>query len=230
MFASQIAPVHERGAAIYSNTVLGIYDTLVVRVSNSWIWRSPSAKTLELYNDQLSKNHLEIGTGTGWHLAHARLPEGIQLSLLDLNPNALQLTQRRVRRSRHLRANQITTSVGNILEKSTLPDQQFPSIAANYLLHCLPGDPGQRFEALSNMASMLTDDGVLFGSTILGDDAAHNLAGRALMTLYNRLNIFDNRDDDPAVLHEILDSLFDHIDRFDVEGTVVTFSVSSPRR
>lgn len=230
MFASQVAPAHERGAAIYSRAVLGIYDTLVVRISNSWIWRSPSKLMLETYNERMSADHLEIGPGTGWYLVHAQLPQNLQLTLLDLNPNSLQTTSSRLMRTQAVAAPQISTIVGNVLQAATLPQRRFSSIGANYLLHCLPAEQDQRHAAVANMAEKLADDGVLFGSTILGDQAGHNLAGRGLMNLYNRLNIFDNRTDDVTTLHKMLEELFLEVTEIRVNGTVATFVASYPRR
>lgn len=229
MFASQTAPLHERGAAIYSRAVLCIYDMLVVRVSNSWIWRSPSQQMLKVYAQHLSADHLEIGPGTGWYLAHADLPKQMQLRLMDLNENSLELTARRVLATSQLTPDKIQQIHGNILAEDQPLSEPVASIGANYLLHCLPGDPAVRGKALSNMAEMLADDGVLFGSTILGDDAGHNLAGRGLMKLYNHLSIFDNCDDDQASLHGLLEGLFHHVE-LSRSGAVVTFIASYPRR
>lgn len=230
MFASQTAPVHERGAAIYSRAVLGFYDTLVVKISNSWIWRSPSKIMLDLYHHLISDDHLDIGPGTGWYLAHTHLSKLNTLSLLDLNQNSLDVTARRLVRAGTIPAEQLHTHTGNILDAATLPHHQFSSVSANYLLHCLPSDPAMRNTAMTNIAGLLTDDGVFFGSTVLGDSAGHNLAGRGLMNLYNRLNIFDNRTDNAQTVRNLISQHFHRVDRFTVSGTVVTFVASHPRR
>lgn len=46
-----------------------------------------------------------------------------------------------------------------------------------------------------HLKAHLADDGVLYGATILGDEAGHNRLGQRLMALYNRKGIFGNRHD-----------------------------------
>ena len=57
----------EAGQAVYSRRVLGIYDILVLGLSNRWIWKCPTKHLLEHYNRCLSSNHLDVGVGTRRH-------------------------------------------------------------------------------------------------------------------------------------------------------------------
>lgn len=78
-----------RGAAVYSKRVLGLYDVLVVYLSNTFVWRCGRDRMTERYNQNLSARHLDVGPGTGWYLANACLPSDATVTLLDLNTNSL---------------------------------------------------------------------------------------------------------------------------------------------
>src|SRR5690625_7329850 len=69
------------------------------------------------------------------------------------------------------------------------------SIAANFLIHCLPGSWSEKGTAFRHLADRLSDEGVLFGATILGRGVDHNLVGQGLMALYITIGVFQNRDD-----------------------------------
>ena len=50
--------------AIYTPSMLSIYDRLVHGVSNHLAWRCPTRKLLDLYRANLSANHLEAGASS----------------------------------------------------------------------------------------------------------------------------------------------------------------------
>jgi len=212
-----------RGAAVYSRPVLGIYDLLVVRLSNSFAWRCHRDRMAEQYRSYLGKRHLDVGPGTGWYLANMQLPAGAVVTLMDLNANSLA--------SASARLSGVTTSrlVANVLEP--LPEAIGPwdSIGVNYLFHCVPGSWAAKGAALGYLAGRLTGEGVLFGSTILGRGVDHNVAGRGLMALYNRRGIFHNAGDDREGLEAALHQHFSDV-TVEVVGTVALFHASGPRR
>src|SRR5699024_4767028 len=154
--------VVRRGARIYSKPVLGAYDLLVVRLSNSVAWRCPRHLMLELYNCYLGPRHLDVGPGTGWYLAHAHRVPASQITLMDLNPHSLDSA------SAHLGAVEHRTVVADVLDP--LPESIGPmdSIAANFLIHCLPGSWSEKGTAFRHLADRLSDEGALFGATIIG--------------------------------------------------------------
>src|SRR5215471_4947550 len=89
----------ERGQRIYTPFVLHAYDLLVLRVSNRFAWRCPSATMLEQYDRHLGQRHLDLGVGTGWFLDNATWPvEQPAITLLDLNENSLSIASRRLAR------------------------------------------------------------------------------------------------------------------------------------
>lgn len=212
-----------RGAGIYSKPVLGFYDTLVVRFSNSLAWRCPSPLMLAQYNRFLAGRHLDVGPGTGWYLANARMPEGAVVTLMDLNANSLERASERLGSTAH------SQLVANVLEPLPEAAGPFDSIGVNYLFHCVPGTWASKGIAFAHLAERLSDEGVLFGSTILGRGVEHNLAGTRLMALYNRMGIFHNRLDDVQGLRAALEHAFGKVE-VEVVGTVAVFSAREPRR
>lgn len=219
-----------RGAGIYSKPVLVIYDTLVVRLSNSVAWRCPSRLMLERYDQLLGRKHLDVGPGTGWYLAHADSPNDLQLTLMDLNKNSIEHATQRLRAE--LDGGQLSNVprglVGNVLEPIPETAGQFDSIAVNYVFHCVPGTWQEKGVAFEHLAQRLDDDGVLFGATILGDDTSHNILGRGLMDLYNHMGIFHNREDDVDGLCAALESAFEDV-TLRVVGKVAVFDARGPR-
>lgn len=217
-----------RGAGIYNKRVLGFYDLLVVRLSNSLAWRCPSERMLRQYDRLISSNHLDVGPGTGWYLANTQLPEDSEITLMDLNDNSMQHTSARLATQFDAHARPAPRTVThNVLEPIPSSVGTFDSIGVNYLFHCVPGAWEDKGVAFAHLADRLNDDGVLFGSTILGEGIEHNLAGRSLMTLYNRLGIFHNRDDDAGGLRAALERSFREV-TVATTGTVAMFAAQGP--
>lgn len=219
-------PEVRRGAGIYSKPVLGFYDLLVVKLSNSLAWRCPSRLMLEQYDRLLGRRHLDVGPGTGWYLASAELPEGVEVTLMDLNENAIEHAAKRL-------ADRPSTSTwahtGDVLEPLPAALGRFDSIGVNFLFHCVPGTWAEKGAAFEHLAECLADDGALFGSSILGEGVRHNLGGKGLMALYNRMGVFHNRQDDAAGLRAALERSFQEV-RVDAVGAVALFSARRPRR
>jgi hypothetical protein len=89
----------EAGQAVYSPMVLRTYDSIVLGLSNRFLWRCPTAELLRLYDRNVSERHLDVGVGTGYFLDKSRWPVAKPaITLLDLNPNCLTMASRRIRR------------------------------------------------------------------------------------------------------------------------------------
>lgn len=212
------------GAAIYNAFVLRVYDAWVLGFSNRWVWRCPTRATLlPFYRKHLGRRHLEVGAGSGYYLQHAGLTADTALTILDMNESSLRAAARRA-----------PVSADCVLADALAVGDQlggrvFDSIAMFYLLHCLPGNMAGKAAAFSGLAKYLSEDGVLYGATILGETAGHNVIGRMLMRLYNRKGIFGNYDDTADELARALVLHFReaHVVRC---GTVALFTARKPLR
>jgi hypothetical protein len=207
----------ERAHAIYTKRNLAFYDWWVLGFSNRRLWHCATEKLVGLYRAEVSTNHLEVGVGTGYLLEHSLPAATRRLALLDINPNCLDRTAKR------LKAHAPEVYRENVLEPLHLPGARFDSIGLNYVLHCLPGRlelKGAR--VLDHLVPHLDDDGVLFGSTILGKDLPIPFAASMAMALYNRKGVFSNREDSLGGMMEVLSARFRTFS-VEVHGCVVLF-------
>jgi hypothetical protein len=215
------ADVHA-GQAIYSRRVLAAYDIGVPWISNRFVWRCPTPRLRQLYDDNVSARHLDIGVGTGYFLDKARWPTpNPAVTLVDLNQNALNAASTRISRLAP------RTAVRNALEPvGKLPGAPFDSVGVNYLLHCLPGDLETKTSQLvASIRATMAPQAVLFGSTILATATELSRPARKLFEFYNRKGIFHNAEDHPEMLDRALGAAFAH-HRVVVVGGVATFVAS----
>lgn len=210
----------DNGSKVYTPLTLKLYDWWVLRVSNRLAWGCPTKEyLLPHFLRHLGKKHLDIGVGTGYYLTHA--PESRLISLMDLNEASLSTASTRAGETKI--QSKITHDVFEPYPKTL--HNQFDSISMFYLLHCLPGDMSAKGCVIQNAAQALTDNGTLYGATILGDGVKHNIFGQKLMRIYNRKGIFSNTGDSEAGLTQILSEYFEDV-KTTVKGTVVMFSAS----
>ncbi|WP_404316210.1 class I SAM-dependent methyltransferase [Prescottella equi] len=227
MSESEVTQAEKDGAALYNRAALALYDTLVLRVSNSLAWGCPTERLLAHYNANLGARHLDVGPGTGWYLKQATYPTASpEVALMDLNPATMKLTTSRLAG----RGIVPTSHTGSILAPIDTGLGQFDSVAANFVMHCVPGTWAEKGAAFTHIAAILEDDGVFFGSTILGTGVPHNPLGKALCALYNGpMKVFHNKGDDQVGLETALEAAFETVD-LSVVGTVAVFAARGPRR
>ncbi|WP_342654452.1 class I SAM-dependent methyltransferase [Pseudomonas sp. F3-2] len=209
------------GAAVYSPFTLALYDAWVLGISNRYAWRCPTKEVLlPFFRANAGLRHLDIGVGTGYYLANAQLPADTQITLLDLNPSSLEAARRRIDRpgTRTLQHDVMTPIPG---------DELFDSISLFYLLHCLPGPLDAKAAIFGTLKHNLQPGGVLFGATILGDEAGHNGFGRKLMAVYNKKGIFGNRGDTQLGFEAHLRQHFRDV-TLKREGKVLLFRAAQP--
>lgn len=204
---------------MYTPAFLAVYDTLVLRLNGRLIWRCPKSRGVEFYNRHVGARHLDIGVGTGYFLDRCHFPvPDPQITLLDLSAPCLAHAARRL-----ARYSPETRRASVLDEPLDLGEARFDSIALANVLHCLPATMNQKVAALVRLRPYLADDGVLFGSTILGRDVRHNMLARRVIAAYNRKGIFTNLDDDLEGLQQGLAAGFADVD-VQTQGSITVFA------
>ncbi|MGE9550143.1 class I SAM-dependent methyltransferase [Erwinia amylovora] len=208
-----------KGAKVYTPVTLKLYDWWVLSLSNRFAWRCQTQGFLvPHFRRHLGENHLDVGVGTGYYLEklHPYLQE---VTLLDLNAASLTSAARRIDPSRLM----------NCLQHDVfqpLPPElhhRYDSVSLFYLLHCLPGDMATKAAAIGNIKAAVTQNGTLYGATILGYGVSHNAFGRKLMAIYNRKGIFSNTQDSLSELEAMLHQHFREVE-VSLQGTVALFA------
>lgn len=209
------------GQADYTPALLRVYDLLILGLANRALWRCPASRVLDLYNENVSASHLDVGPGTGYFLDRCRFPDPRpEITLLDLNAEALRFAARRI--ERYTPRNE----QANILEPLALGTARFGSIGMAHLLHCLPGTMATKGAAFRNLKPYLREGGTVFGSTVLAEGVPHTALSRRAMRALNRRGTFTNLNDDLNGLERILDEEFVRR-RLDVCGSVALFAATA---
>jgi ubiquinone/menaquinone biosynthesis C-methylase UbiE len=185
-----------------------VYDWWVLGISNRFAWECPTKTVLlPFYKEHVGRRHLDVGVGTGFYLAHAGLNSFHEITLLDLNDNSLRVAAARLKQAN------VRILKQNVMHPLLLqpPETRYDSISLFYLLHCLPGSMEDKETAIAHLKRCLSRDGVIYGATVLGDEADHNPFGRLLMKAYNRKGFFSNRADTIDGLQRILKKQFESV-------------------
>jgi SAM-dependent methyltransferase len=192
-----------QGAAWYSRRNLRLYDR-VLAFNHRVFWRCPRSRLVALYDEHVSARHLDIGVADGWLLDRCRFPvPRPELTLLDLNPDALAVASERLARY----APRI--QLGSALEPFALPPDSVDSIGMSLLLHCLPGTLRTKAVVFDHARAVLAPGGVVFGATVLNGGVRHTPLSRAAMQVLNRRGIFSNLVDTLEDLDAILRAPWD---------------------
>ena len=210
-------PSAAAGAAVYSRKTLRAYDLFALGFANTFVWRCPSRLILDFYSEHISANHLDVGVGTGYFLDRCQFPSSNpRIVLVDLNQNCLEMASHRLARYRP------ASHLANVMEPLQIDGPGFDSIGLGYLLQCVPGPMTGKRVVFDNLGQLLNEDGVVFGSTILGAGVKQNLFARALTKVYNSRGIFSNTTDTESGLEAILQGSFRDYS-IHVEGCVALF-------
>jgi ubiquinone/menaquinone biosynthesis C-methylase UbiE len=192
------------GQAEYTPRFLAhVYDPLVLRFANRFVWRCPTHAITALYDEHVSDTHLDVGPGTGYFLERCAFPSGEPaITLLDVNPNVLEAASRRIARHAPRRY------LANLLEPLDLEPGGFDSIALTHVLHCLPGTIAEKQVVLERLGALLRPGGRLFGTAVLGGGVKHTPLSRAFLSFLNGKGMFSNLADDASGLDSALATVF----------------------
>jgi SAM-dependent methyltransferase len=210
-----------RGQADYTPTLLRLYDPIILGPISRYVWRCPANRLTERYRRHISPRHLDVGPGTGYFLERSGLARGSEVTILDPNTNVLRHTSKRLR---HLKVTAIEADVCKPLPV----EGPFDSAALSGVIHCLPGPFERKVAAVANVAAVLSPDGVLFGSSIVGRTGSHNRVARTLLRDYNRRRVFDNLEDSEEAIGKMLAASFEDVE-VDTIGSVAVFTASHPQ-
>ncbi|MCP4761823.1 MAG: hypothetical protein GY870_08575 [archaeon] len=87
------------GHESYSKAALFIYDPFLHGFISRVVWNCPSSNILDLYNQNVSANHLDVGIGTGYFIDKCIFPsDKPRIGLMDLNENCLITCKKRLKR------------------------------------------------------------------------------------------------------------------------------------
>jgi hypothetical protein len=112
---------------------------------------------------------------------------------------------------------------------SALIEHKFKSIALNYLLHCLPGNLISKNIVFENIKNYLDNDGIVFGTTILGSELPLLSSSRIVSDYYNFKHVFCNSSDSLRDLHITLSKTFETYS-ISTKGYVAFFNATSPKK
>jgi 2-polyprenyl-3-methyl-5-hydroxy-6-metoxy-1,4-benzoquinol methylase len=211
----------KRSQQFFNRWSLFFYDFLLYGVISKYAWGSSIQRLDSHYKKYVKHNHLEVGVGTGFLLnrvvfdsAHPRL------ALMDLSRECLEKTKRKVARYSP------ETYLQNLLEPIQHKIDKFDSIGINYVMHCVPGNFKEKGVAFTHLQALLSENGILFGTTVLSEDIHQNLLAKPFMWLMNSLGVFNNRGDNARDLNECLERHFQLIE-FEVVGVTAFFAVKN---
>lgn len=203
----------------YSRLGLKLYDPLIMEGIAPRVWGCLPQVLVDHYRDHLTGNHADIGVGTGYCLDHAGLSIP-RLVLIDLQPNCLEYTVRRLKRFAprcYLR---------DVLQPIRgIEGPRFDSVALNGVLHCLAGEFLMKARAFDNLAPLTRPGTKIFGCTLVSDRQGDHWKWRRRAThaLLNGLRVIDNRRDYVADLRAALSTRFDQAE-IQLVGCMALFS------
>ena len=206
----------EQGQSRSKAWVVKLYNFWNIHFSNRFIWRCPNQHIINLYNSNITDNHLDIGVGAGYYLKHCKWQPNTLLSLLDINTNNLNIANNKLK---HLNP---TRYQADIYKPQTFLKGKFNSISITYLLHCLPGDMRAKTSAIKHCSDMLKEGGTLFGATIISNNKHHNSLSKSLINFYNEKGMFSNEFDSVQALAHALNRCLDKV-IIETHGCVALF-------
>ena len=197
------------------------YDLFVLLYSNRFVWRCPTSAILKHYRTNATRNHLDVGVGTGYYVKRCFESRRVdRIGLLDANHASLHRAASRVRDLRP------ECYLHDVLQKPKFRTEPYSSVGMTYLLHCLPGHMETKLACLDNLSSMHAPTANIFGATILTESASMPKEARRLTQIYNLKGYFNNTEDTLDSLRAGLRSRFTHV-TIEVLGCVALFQATN---
>lgn len=207
----------EAGSAMYSRPFLKVYDWVALSFNCQYIWKCPSDNMLEHYNKNVSANHLDIGVGTGYFMEHCKYPsDNPRIALMDLNPNTLQVTSKRLARYNP------KTYQRNALAPFDIDAPPFDTVGMMNLIHCIPGNIKTKGIVFEYAKEVMNPGAVLFGSTILYLGVQRNAMATYLTKFNNKTGVMNNIEDSLDDLKDDLKKRFSE-SSVDLIGCIALF-------
>jgi SAM-dependent methyltransferase len=208
---------------VYKSWDLFIYEIWVLGIVSTWAWGCSTAKYLiPLFRSNVGKNHLDIGTGTGYYLRKAEVPASTKLTLIDLERPALEVGMKRCGRK------DVRGIVGDVMEPLDIQDK-FDSVSMYYLLHCIPATVEEKCRIFANVKNVMTEDGVLHGANVLGKGIRKdNMFAAHIRHVVLRDGILHNREDNAYDFEHALRENFENVETW-VVGSVFLFRAQKPK-
>ncbi|KAF3481327.1 putative VrtF [Arthroderma uncinatum] len=208
---------------VYKSWDLLIYEIWVLGIVSTWAWGCSTTKyLLPQFRSNVGKNHLDIGSGTGYYLRKGGISPSTKLTLLDLERPALDVG---LKRSGRPDARGI---LADILKPLPVQDK-FDSISMYYLLHCIPATVQQKCNIFSHIKDNMTADGVIHGANVLGKGVRKdNRFAAYVRRCVLKAGIFHNLEDNAYDFEHALRQNFEDVQTW-VVGSVFMFRAAKPK-
>ncbi len=218
-----IRPSPRHSIKAYTKLGLRVYDPLIVNLIAPRVWGCSPETLLEHYREHVTSNHADIGVGTGYFLDRCGFDSPTpRLALIDLQPNCLEYTARRLSRY------QPQTYLRDVLSPmEQVPGGPFDSIALPGIIHCLAGDLQRKCQVLDNVASLTRPGTKIFGYTLVYDGVPLRASRRLVHPFLNRLRVIDNANDRLSDLRRELRARFTEF-QVELVGCMALFSAVVP--
>ncbi|MBI3897614.1 MAG: class I SAM-dependent methyltransferase [Gammaproteobacteria bacterium] len=210
------------GIRIYSTLLLASYDFLIMQILSPYVWRCHPRHYQDLYRAYMSRNHADVGVGTGYILNRCQYQPGeVRIGLFDLQQNCLNYTAKRLARFRP------ETYLCNALEPIRHATDRFDSVALGGILHCIPGDMATKSAVFDVLRPLMNPRAQVFGYTILNKDVTKTLLSRFVYFVLQKLKVINGTEDSASQLARELRKRF-QTSEVSIVGCIAIFVAQSP--
>lgn len=210
------------GVRIYHSLLLPLYDFVIMTVLSPYVWRCPPHQYLNQYRNLMSRNHADIGVGTGYVLDQCEFKPGeARIALFDLQQNCLDYTAKRLARFRP------EIYQCDAMEPIRIDTARFDSIALGGIMHCIPGNMEEKGAVFDAIKPLMHSGTNVFGYTILNHGVKKSITSRVIYFILRKLNAINGFDDAPDQLSRELKKRFRFTD-IKLVGCVGIFSAHTP--